>query len=421
MIGEPHDVSRGVTLRTGHDQVKLCHLCAGSDLLPLIDFGNHPVSKHYLSDPTADQPTWPVRLFFCESCGLTQLQESCPPEVLYENYVTLSSWKPQPHAKGQIERICRLDGLTPASKIIEIGCNDGDFLKQLSAAGFPHTVGIEPSKDAYALAVGKGLEVIPEFLTPAVAESVVSRYGQFDVFISRQNLEHMADLRGVLTALDILLKPGGYVLIELPNFACNLAWRDYSLWEEHVNLFTTDTLRHFLALAGITVIHHEIILFSGEGIVVIGRKAGGVDASRAYVPELRRQNTAFAADWPVFRAQIQSHLSAETAAGRKIALYGAGSRVFCLVNFAGLGPYISVIVDDQVEKQKHFMPETRLPIVSSDALYMHGIDLCLLGVNTENDQKVIGKHAKWVEHGGRFCSLLPPGDRLLPVWKRHDD
>jgi 2-polyprenyl-3-methyl-5-hydroxy-6-metoxy-1,4-benzoquinol methylase len=394
-----------------------CNLCGGSDLLHLIDFGSHPVAKHYLAEKAGDQPTWPVRLFFCESCGLTQLVDSCPPEILYDNYVTLSSWKFQPHVQREIDLIKSLEGMGPDAKVIEIGSNDGMFLHQMSLSGYRNTLGVEPAKDAYDLSVAQGVNTLQDFLSPELSRAITARYGEFDLFVSRQNLEHISDLRGVAESIGILVKPNGFVLIEVPNFACNLRCQDYGLWEEHVNYFTVDTLRHFLSLAGVELIHEEIILFSGEGIFVIGRKVGKIPRSLDYVAALRRQNVEYAAHWPAFRRSLGEFLSSQKKAGRKIAVYGAGSRVFCLLNFAGIASSIDVIVDDQQEKQNKFMPGGRLPIVPSDALYSQGIDICLLAVNTENEDKVIGKHAKWVQNGGTFWSVLPPSERLLPVWK----
>lgn len=392
-----------------------CNICRSERLTLLIDFGDHPVSKHYLDTSEATPPVWPVRLYFCEDCGLTQLQNSCPPEVLYDNYVTLSSWKPQPHARVQIEKIVQSRELTPDSKIIEIGCNDGGFLQDLASAGYSRAVGVEPSRDAYEGARRKGLEVIPEFLTPSLARSIVAERGQFDLLISRQNLEHMADLAGVLECLDVLVRPGGIVLVELPNFACNLRWPDYSLWEEHVNYFTSDTLKHYLSRAGIEVYDEEVIRYSGEGLVVFGRRSGIARTSLDYLPGLRKANAEYAAAWPGFKARMQAYLAAERERGKRIAVYGAGSRAFCLLNFAGLNPYVDVIVDDQAEKQNHFMPGGRLPIAASKALYDRQIDLCLLGVNAENEQKVIAKHEAWTKKG-EFWSVFPPSERLLPVW-----
>ena len=398
-----------------------CHLCGGSDLLPLIDFGNHPVAKHYLVNRFGEQPTWPVRLFFCESCGLTQLVDSCPPEVLYDNYVTLSSWKFQPHVQHEIDIIRNLDGMGPSAKIIEIGCNDGMFLYQMSLSGYKNTLGVEPAKDAYDLSIAKSVNTLQAFLSQALSKTIVEQYGKFDLFVSRQNLEHISDLQEVVQSIGVLVKPNGFVLIEVPNYACNLRCQDYGLWEEHVNYFTVETLRHFLFLAGVELIHEEIILFSGEGIFVIGRKVATVSRSLDYVAALRRQNVEYATHWPVFRRAIGEFLSSQKRAGKKIAVYGAGSRAFCLINFADIASSIDVIVDDQQEKQNKFMPGGRVPIVPSDALYSEAIDICLLGVNTENEDKVIGKHAKWVQNGGTFWSVLPPSDRLLPVWQHNGE
>jgi len=386
----------------------------------LIDFGKHPISKHYLEKKADEKPVWPVKLFFCESCGLTQLIDSCPPKFLYDEYVTLSSWKPQPHVQHEIEILNKYSKLEPTANIIEIGCNDAMFLEELSLAGFKNLIGIEPSADAHALAVNKGFEVVKEFLSSELSEELVKKRGKFDLIISRQNLEHISDLRGVAKSLDVLLKPDGFVLIELPNFECNLRYQDYSLWEEHVNYFTKDTLKYFLSLSNIKIIYEEVFLFSGEGIFVIGQKMESVNVTMEYLPELRRQNLAYASHWSGFRLQIVDFLKYKKNDGQKIAIYGAGARSFCLIKFTGLAPFIDVILDDQPEKQNKFMPGGRLPVVTSDILYSNKIDICLLAVNTENEEKVITRHSKWVEQGGQFWSIFPPSDRLLPIWNESE-
>lgn len=393
-----------------------CHLCGSSELSLLVDFGKHPVSKHYLAARSEDKPVWPVNLYFCESCGLTQLVDSCPAEFLYDEYVTLSSWKPQPHVRHEIDILAKYSSIDLTANIVEIGCNDGMFLKELALTGYENLIGIEPSADAHALAVSKGFDVVKEFLSPELSERLTKKRGKFDLVISRQNFEHIADLQGVARSLDVLLKPNGYVLIELPNFECNLRCLDYSLWEEHVNYFTIDTLKHFLSLSNIKIIYDEVFLFSGEGIFVIGQKTENVEPSLDYLPELKQKNLEFANFWPVFRSRAIEYLTSEHKKGKKIAVYGAGARAFCLISFAGLAPYIDVILDDQPEKQEKFMPGGRVPVKSSDILYSQQIDICLLAVNTENEDKVINRHAKWIQLGGEFWSVFPPSDRLLPLW-----
>lgn len=396
-----------------------CNLCGGTDLTELINFGEFPVAKHYLTRPDEVRPVWPVKLYFCEHCGLSQLVDACPPEVVYANYVTLSAWKFQPHLQSQIALIKTLAGMDSESGIIEIGCNDGGFLRQLKLEGFSNAVGVEPAADAYQLAVAKDVEVINDFLTPELARKIVAERGQFNLFVSRQNLEHMSDLRGVAASIETLVQPGGYVLIEVPNFECNLRTHDYGLWEEHVNYFTRDTLREFLARANVEIVHCETFLFSGEGIFVVARKKEQVPSDLSYVPVLRSQNLEYAAQWQPFIRDINQQLVQFRSEGKKIAVYGAGSRGFCLLNFTRMTGHIDFIVDDQPEKQNTWMPGTGLPIVSSDALYEEGVAICLLGVNTENEEKVLKRHEKWIAGGGQFWSIFPPSERMLPAWRKY--
>jgi len=226
----------------------------------------------------------------------------------------------------------------------------------------------------------------------------------------------MGNLDQIAKLIAKLVRTDGYVLIEVPNFSSNLDYFDYSLWEEHVNYFTIDTLRFFLSKASIEIIHNEIIQFSGEGLFVIGKKVNNVNTYLDYVGELQKKNFDYSIYWPKFKGYINNYLAMKKEDGKKIAVYGAGSRVFCLINFTGISSYIDIIVDDQTEKQNKFMTGGKITILSSNSLYSLKIDICLLGVNTENEEKVIGKHNKWIREGGVFYSILPPSTRLLPVW-----
>ena len=75
-----------------------------------------------------------------------------------------------------------------------------------------------------------------------------------------------------------------------------------------------------------------------------------------------------------------------------------------------------VAVDDQPQKQGKYMPGSGLPVLSSDALREGSVNLCLLAVNAENEEKVVGKHQAYLEQGGEFVSVHPPSGRLPAFW-----
>ncbi len=395
-----------------------CHMCRGSQLMPLINFGAHPIAHHFVTDPSQPEYVHPVNLSLCEECGLLQLVDPIPPEMVYTDYVCLSSWKHQPHIPRLLQMVEQLPGLTKTSRIIEVGSNDGRFLQALRERGFQNVLGIEPAQDALKAARQVGVDTIGAYFTRATAEDIVARYGKFDLFIARQVLEHVTDLVDFRDAMSLVLAKGGFVLIEVPNAALNLTVPDYSLWEEHVNYFTLDTLLAFLAQGGIRDTHSETVLFSGEALIVVGKHSSSPLATPAsYLNEIRAQAIAYRDQWPEFRERFIDYLRKCKEAGGRVAVYGAGARCCSLINFINIGPYIEFVVDDQPEKQGRYMPGSHIPIVPADELERRSISLCLLAVNTESEDKVLAKHPAFQRNQQSILSILPPSNRLLPIWK----
>jgi SAM-dependent methyltransferase len=391
-----------------------CRLCGGRAIERLLDLGQHPIAHRFLK--SADEPEYvhPVELGLCPACGLVQLLRPIPPERLYAEYFCLSSWKAQPHLARVVQVIRELPGAGPRSRILEVGSNDGILLDALRREGFTSVLGLEPARDAREAARARGLETVEGYFTPAVAGALVASKGSFDVVVARQVLEHVQDLAGFREALRLVLRPGGHVLIEVPHFDFCLEALDYSaIWEEHVNYFTRDALRRFLLAGGLEVRDEEAVLFSGEALITVA--TGGTGA--AVPPSATRPDLAparaFAASWPQFRARLLDVLARERRRGGKVGLYGAGCRACSLVNFAGLASEIDGVFDDQAEKQGLFLPGARLPVRSGSTLADHGLTLCLLAVNAENEEKVVSRHAEFGARGGRFASVLPPSPRLL--------
>jgi 2-polyprenyl-3-methyl-5-hydroxy-6-metoxy-1,4-benzoquinol methylase len=394
-----------------------CNLCASNNHSELIGFGSHPIAHNYLRDLADDEPEYPFLFHYCEDCGHMFLHNPIVPDLLYENYITLSDWKYQPHIPRLIELIQKYTSAEKTSKILEVGSNDGIFLDALRKDGYESLVGMEPAKDAQDSAISKGLHTIPGYFNCESAEAFVQNFGKCDLLIVRQVLEHIEDLKGFGQAINTALAPGGSVVIEVPDFLCNLENLDYTLWEEHPNYFTLETLSNYLSLIGIRLRHHETTLFSGRTLIVIGEYVGS-DSTDLIRPSNDRQQLvrSYQERWPEFTATFANMLKTHRDAGDKIAIYGAGARLCSLINFTDVGSYIECIVDDQKEKQSLYMPGAKLPIVPSDNLGKRDIKICLLAVNTESEDTVINKHSDYVNKGGVFYSVLPPSDRLPPFW-----
>ncbi len=73
----------------------------------------------------------------------------------------------------------------------------------------------------------------------------------------------------------------------------------------------------------------------------------------------------------------------------------------------GVTDLISCVLDDNSNKKGMRMPIGALEIRGSEALYSGRISTCLLGLNPQNQPKVIANHPRFIEQGGVFASIFP--------------
>ena len=134
---------------------------------------------------------------------------------------------------------------TPDAKLLEIGCENGDFLLYLRDHGWQAT-GIDISRHAVTLATKQGLQVFQGELNELHLES-----NEFDAIIMYHVLEHVYSPRTFLREIHRILKPKGILIIEVPNIDSHSAkffgprWMPLSL-PLHVSHFSPRTLTSML-------------------------------------------------------------------------------------------------------------------------------------------------------------------------------
>jgi len=390
-----------------------CLLCQ-NHFEELLVFPNSCVVNQLVVEPRLLVPTFDLTLWGCPRCGFSRLQGGPAENIFYEEYATPSAWKYEPHVPKLVENIIRLVPKDVA--ILDVGCNDGKFLDLLRGAGYSNLYGLEPSKNTREIALAKNHRIFSCYLNDKSAQEVLQHAGPFELVTLRQVLEHVTELISFGQALRQVVSDGGLLVIEVPDFENNIKNLDYSLWEEHVNYFTRYSLTRYLDIIGFQPIIIYKTLFSGECLTVIARKKKQPSTSR-----LRANNPAESIG-PSLRDYADSYFRLRSYVNRQIKrkaqqktgsviLHGVGSRSSFFVNAMGIAKYIKVAVDDNVHKQRKFMPNAGIAIVGTDQVDTKRISLCLLGVNSENEAPLRNFYPTTVE----VKSILPPSDLLL--WK----
>jgi len=389
-----------------------CRICNSNNIQSAFKFSNHPIVHHLKKDPSdIDSYVGNFELYECLSCGFLFASDYFAPAVdLYENYITLSSMKPQIHAQRVVETI-RFFSDNPNPRILEIGCNDGSFIKLLHAAGFERIDAVEPAKDAFHQALAVTHNVVNGFFSLELAEKQLDS-SAYDVVVTRQVLEHISDLHNFLEGLKLIIKPDGVLVIEIPDHAMNYHFSDYSFWEEHINYFTLNTLRQLLASHGFSIFYYESAIFSGQALTAYCNLKPVVPISgfMDYDTDLRHRYIKY---FPHFQSTFRSFLQDLQRDHDSVYVYGAGCRSLCLIDFLECNDIISAYIDDSPSKVNKYTAGLSKPILgfnecNPDAFY-------LLGVNAEVEARLISNKKL---NSGYYCSILPPSNRLPLFWRQ---
>jgi 2-polyprenyl-3-methyl-5-hydroxy-6-metoxy-1,4-benzoquinol methylase len=378
-----------------------CRICNQNTNTELLNFGNQPIVHHFLKNTNESFKTFPFKLGLCENCNFLSLLEPIKPSVLYENYFTFSDWKFQPHTKRLIEIMSQILGMNKDTELLDIGCNDGKFLKELNGLGINNVRGIEPSTDAYNISISKKLNVEKGFFPTTSLKK-----NEYDIIVFRQVLEHIIDLDLFLSNVNKALKDKGSIVIEIPDTSWNLECLDYSLWEEHVNYFTINTLKNLLSKHQFEIIHYERTLFSGVALTVFAQKAQKKLSFNISIDERNKIN-----NYKNKFNKLKTYFHESFDKEENIVIYGCGSRSSNFVNLFSLD-MICCFVDDQNEKQNYFLPGYSIPIKPWSNDFKNST--ILLGVNAENEEKVIMKRGLKADN---FFSILPPSKHLPNFWR----
>ncbi|MDD4270835.1 MAG: class I SAM-dependent methyltransferase [Pirellulaceae bacterium] len=155
----------------------------------------------------------------------------------------------------------------PGRRALELGCAGGRFLELLREAGW-QAEGVEPASAPAAEARQHGFRVHHGAFEPGLFAN-----NSFDAVFAWMVLEHLHDPLGTLDEIQRILKPDGWFIFSVPNWAC---WEPavferywYCLQPPiHLHQFTPRGLRRILAQTGyrdVRVIHqHNVFNLLGS-------------------------------------------------------------------------------------------------------------------------------------------------------------
>lgn len=400
--------------------MKNCLICK-TVITPFIDFGNMPLGNGFIL-PTqfGDEYFFPMKVGFCDSCGMVQLLDQPDRErMFHENYAFFSgtSRYMSLHFKAFSEHVISRYLSIDDPFVVEMGSNDGIMLQNFKSAGIKH-LGIEPSKNVAQVAVDKGIQTISDFFGVEMAQRIVVENGQVDAFLAANVMCHIPYLHSVVEGIRILLKPTGVVLFEDPYLGDVIEKTSYDqIYDEHTFLFSVASVGNLFEHYGMEIIDVEPQITHGGSMRYIIAHKGVYPVSANVMLQTEKERSLglhlpqtydqFRENCETSRNDLMTLLKSLKAQGKRVVGYGATSKSTTIINYCGITPDLVEFISDTTPiKQGKFSPGAHIPVRAYEHFSHNYPDYALLFA-WNHAAEIMEQEQKFEAQGGLWITYVP--------------
>tara|TARA_Y100000741_G_scaffold364951_1_gene357984 strand:+ start:2442 stop:3641 length:1200 start_codon:yes stop_codon:yes gene_type:complete len=385
---------------------------------PFMSFGKMPIANGFIEKKDFESEFFfDMEIGFSEDISLLQLKEHPTPEQMFnDNYpfFTGSSEYMKMHF-SKYAKFIKDNYLNNNSRIIEIGSNDGTFLKNFKDSNLEY-VGFEPSSNVAEIANNNNVKTLNNFFNQDSIEQVAEFKNKTDVIYAANVICHIPNLPDLIKSVDKLLSKKGVFIFEEPYLGSMFEKTSYDqIYDEHIFMFSGSAIQKIFDLFDMELI--DLIkqpTHGGSMRYIIARK--GIRQKKTNVQkilDLEKKNNLdnynfcekFKDNCENSKMKLKKLLNNYKNSGKKIAGYAATSKSTTVLNYCQIGnDIIDYICDTTKEKINKYSPGMHIPIVPIDHFRKNMPDIAYLFAWNHKDEifnkeKIFTeKNNKWISH-----------------------
>lgn len=399
-----------------------CRICKNKNIKKALSLGSTPLANSFLTKKLLDspEPFFPLEVNFCPRCGHLQLGHAVSPDLLFKNYVYVSSTSPVfvAHFEEYAKSVFKKFKLKNKSLVVDIGSNDGILLKPFKKLGVK-VLGIDPAEEIANKATKEGIETLAVYFNQQISNEITKKYGKADVITANNVFAHVYDIDKLTKAVKVLLKPNGVFVIEVPYLVDFLQKNLFdTIYHEHLSYYALKPLTVFFERLGMKVFDVQRTGSHGGSIRVFVKNKEGKHKIQKSLKDLIKNEKEYGLHlfetYLDFGKKIKKNkiklvkiLNELKINGKKIVGYGAPAKGNTLLNYFGIGEdVLDYIVDDSPLKQNLYTPGTHIPVVSSEHLEKSKPDYILI-LAWNFAESIMDKLSSFSESGGGFILPAP--------------
>jgi len=399
-----------------------CRICKSKNLKQFLNLGEMPLANSFLKNEDLTRPElkFPLRVLFCGNCGLSQLGEVVDPNILFKDYVYLSSGMPKKfseHFKNYADEIIGRFIKSKKDLVVEIGSNDGILLSVFKNK--TRILGVDPAENIAKVATENGIETIADYFSETLAGEIAKKYGRARVIMGNNVVAHIDDHHDLVKGVKALLTDDGVFVFEAPymrDMFDNLTFD--TIYHEHLSYLTVKPFSLLFKQFGMEIFDIKEMPVHGVSLRVYAAKAGAHEIKPAVAEYLKREEEMGFDKFETYlklaerigelKEKVVNNLIDLKSKGKKIAGYGAPAKGNTLLNYFNIGlEALDCITESLPSKIGLFSPGTHIPIVSIEEVRKNPPDYYLLLAWNYKDV-ILEKEREFINKGGKF--IIPVGD-----------
>ena len=363
----------------------MCRSCGNRKLERSVSLGNSPLANNLKNSSSESEEKYPLEMNYCSHCHNCQLSVVVPPEKMFDNYLYVSSTASsfRKHFEDAAEKYTKEFGLDSDSLVIDIGSNDGVFLKPLKELGI-RVLGIEPAENIARIANQNGLSTINSYFDDDIIEKISEYFGcgyldvGADLVTASNVFAHSDKLRDIAVNAFTLMKRDGTFIIEVQYLLDTIKDLTFdNIYHEHTNYWSVTSLNYFFKSMCACVYKVEHIDTHGGSIRVYVKGNDRSESKTIIDPSveeflkkekefgLTKKETyrKFGQDVSAIRDIVRENFKKLKEKYSVIAGYGSPAKATTALNYFGIdSSVLDYTIEDNSMKHGKYIPGVNIPI-----------------------------------------------------------
>ena len=370
-----------------------CQSCGSRKCLTILDLGKQPICNKFLNSRKdfKRERLYPLELVFCQKCKLVQLGYVPPAkEVFGTNFNYLSSSTPDrvayfgTLAKTLINNL----GLKNGDFVLDIGSNDGSFLKQFKQNGIETVLGVDPAPKPSKIANDSGIDTITGKFEDKTGAILNKTNGRIRLITAFNVMAHTDTIHPFLKNVKKLLARNDADFISISHYLpCMLDKLEYdTIYHEHARYYSITAMANLLREHGLFIYDAEVIDMYGGSILVYAKNRRTKKTQRILRLLAREKSLNHQKPYREFSKEIEDNreklrqtLLKMKAEGKHIVGIGAPMKSSTLLNYCGIDDtMLDYITELNTLKIGTYTPGTHIKVVSESNVFKDMPDACLI-------------------------------------------